>query len=205
MAMCLILVVGLAASASAAIVEIPITSADDERGGGNVDNIINDSGMTGTYPNLVHDTGTGYWEQQSQNTVLKFTFDDVYPVAEMWVWNRNTVDNYWDLRYPGEIQYSTNGTDWTVLSGWVNSLTGIAEFAQAPGTAGYAANTKVDFGGVAAKYVKFNAYGRSTVSMEAWDGGLRVSLSEVKFFTPEPASAVLLMLGLPLLARRRRG
>lgn len=46
-----------------------------------------------------------------------------------------------------KIEYSTEGTTWTALEG-------VPGLARAPGNAGHAADTKVSFGGVQAKYVK---------------------------------------------------
>ena len=49
------------------------------------------------------------------------------------------------------------------------------EFAKAPGTPGYTANTVVSFGGVSAKYVKL------TIN-STWGAAPAVGLSEVWFF-----------------------
>ena len=59
------------------------------------------------------------------------------------------------------IEVSTDGITWTALAG-------VPEFAQAPGTDGYAHNTTVDFGGVLAKYVRLTI--KST-----WGGRLSVA------------------------------
>jgi len=66
------------------------------------------------------------------------------------------------------IEYSTDGTSWTTL--------GTHEFARAPGTPGYAADTTVDLSGVVAKYVKITANSN-------WGGFMpQYGLSEVRFF-----------------------
>ncbi|MHC4597301.1 MAG: hypothetical protein ACYS19_20440, partial [Planctomycetota bacterium] len=83
------------------------------------------------------------------------------------------------------IEYSVNGTDYTTLGT-------THEFAQAPGTPGYAYNTTVDFGGVGAKYIRLTAnsnwggilakYIRLTANSN-WGGILnQYGLSEVRFF-----------------------
>ncbi len=46
-----------------------------------------------------------------------------------------------------KIEYSIDGTTWTVLDE-------ASEFAKAPGTPGYVANTTISVGGVSAKFVK---------------------------------------------------
>ena len=82
-----------------------------------------------------------------------------------------------------KIEYSTDGTTWTALAN-------VPQFAQAPGTPGYAANTTVNFGGVMAKYVKL------TINSN-WGGMSTVTgLSEVRFSyvpvqarSPQPATA----------------
>ena len=67
------------------------------------------------------------------------------------------------------IEYSTNGIDDTALGT-------THEFAQAPGTGGYAHNTTVDFGGVAANFVRLTAHSN-------WGDMLpQYGLSEVRFF-----------------------
>ncbi|MHC4302638.1 MAG: hypothetical protein ACYS7Y_35710, partial [Planctomycetota bacterium] len=66
------------------------------------------------------------------------------------------------------IEYSANGIAYTTLGT-------THEFARGPGTPGYAANTTVDFGGAATKYVKL------TVN-SGWESILtQYGLSEVRF------------------------
>jgi hypothetical protein len=80
------------------------------------------------------------------------------------------------------VEYSLDGTNYTALGT-------THEFARAPGKAGYAYNTLVDFGGATAKYV------RLTINSN-WGGILKqYGLSEVRFFSvpvaarePSPAS-----------------
>ncbi len=101
-------------------------------------------------------------------TWIQYAFDKVYKLYEMRVWNYNG-----DLEFlvglglkEVTVQYSVDGTGWTALGDYT--------FAQGPSAAGYAANTTVDLGGVAARYVRLainSGYG----SM----GGY--GLSEVRF------------------------
>jgi len=67
------------------------------------------------------------------------------------------------------VEYSTDGATWAELAD-------VSEFAQAPGTNGYAHNTTVDLSGIAAKYVRLTATSN-------WGGFLpKYGLSEVRFF-----------------------
>ena len=67
------------------------------------------------------------------------------------------------------IEYSVDGSTWTVLAG-------VPEFARAPAQPAYAPNTLVDFGGVLAKYVKL------TDQQHLGRRPRRAGLSEVRFF-----------------------
>jgi len=103
---------------------------------------------------------------------IQYEFDKVLKLHEMLVWNYN--DEYESVIGAGckdvTIEYSVNGTDFTPLGT-------THEFARAPGAAGYAANTTVDFEGAAAKYVKLTANTN-------WEGILdQFGLSEVRFFS----------------------
>jgi len=102
---------------------------------------------------------------------IQYKFDKSYKLHQMWVWNHNSVLE------PGigfgvknaTIEYSTDGSKWTTLG-----TTHV--FNQAPGAAGYAHNTTIDFAGVAAKYVKITANSN-------WGGKVaQYGLSEVRFF-----------------------
>ncbi|MHC4175061.1 MAG: discoidin domain-containing protein [Planctomycetota bacterium] len=102
---------------------------------------------------------------------IEYEFDKVYKLHQMLVWNSNqTVESLlgFGLR-DVTIEYSTNGTDYTTLGT-------TQEFARAPGAAGYAHNTTIDLGGVAAKYIKITANSN-------WGGIVnQYGLSEVRFF-----------------------
>ena len=112
---------------------------------------------------------------------IQYEFDKVVKLHEMWVWNHNgMMEPALGLGIKEvTIEYSVNGTDYTALGA-------THEFARAPGTADYTPNTTVDFGGVAAKYVKL------TVNSN-WGGLLpQYGLSEVRFmaipvFAREPS------------------
>jgi hypothetical protein len=103
----------------------------------------------------------------------------------MWVWNSNqTLEAVLGLGTKDvTVEYSTDAVTWTALAG-------VSQFARATGTADYIHNTVVDFGGVAAQYVKI------TIASN-WGGILpQYGLSEVRFSQipvrarlPQPASA----------------
>jgi len=149
------------------------------------ENTINGSGLD---ENDLHSTEqTDIWLSSMtgpQPTWIQYEFDKVYKLHQMLVWNHNTsLEPVLGFGFKDvTIEYSTNGTDWTVL-------TGVPQFARAPGAPRYANNTTVDLGGVPAKYVKLTANSN-------WGGIIpQYGLSEVRFFyvpvsarEPNPAS-----------------
>ncbi|MHC4517760.1 MAG: hypothetical protein ACYTAS_04160, partial [Planctomycetota bacterium] len=79
---------------------------------------------------------------------IEYEFERVYKLHEMLVWNYNVMFELvlgFGLK-DVTVEYSADGVEWTVL--------GDVEFAQATAMDGYEANTAVDFGGIAAKFVK---------------------------------------------------
>ncbi len=138
------------------------------------ENTVNGSGLDAS--GLLHGTDADdkMWLSGMigpQPTWIEFQLDSVYKLHQMWVWNSNTtLESVVGLGFKDvSIEYSVNGTDYTTLGT-------TAEFARAPGASDYAYNTTVDFGGVAAKYV------RLTVNSN-WGGLLaQYGLSEVRFF-----------------------
>jgi len=104
---------------------------------------------------------------------IEYEFDKVYSLHQMWVWNYNGEFplNWYGLNSV-TIEYSLTGTDgdWTPLEG-------VPDFNQAPGSADYAHNTTVNFGGKAAKYVRITA--NSNFSNGIFEN---YGLSEVRFF-----------------------
>ena len=107
----------------------------------------------------------------AQPSWIQFEFDTVYLLHEMWVWNSNsTLEQAVGFGFRDvTVEYSLDGTDYATLGT-------THEFAQAPGAAGYAHNTTVDFGGLQAKYVRLTANSN-------WKDLLpQFGLSEVRFF-----------------------
>jgi regulation of enolase protein 1 (concanavalin A-like superfamily) len=115
---------------------------------------------------------------------IQYQFDKTYRFHELKVWNSNYVIE----PYVGfgaktvTIEYSTDGTTWTLLAN-------VPEFARATGLPTYAANTTVGLGGIEAKYIKL------TITA-SWGVGGVCGLSEVRFSyvpvqarSPQPAHA----------------
>ena len=101
---------------------------------------------------------------------LLFTFNKVYEVNEMWIWNYNET-GYTNIGLNQvTIHYSATGLSWD----W-RQLGGSHTFNQAAGTADMAHNDTVDFGDVKARYVVLTA--TSNHGNADYYG-----LSEVRFF-----------------------
>jgi len=115
---------------------------------------------------------------------IQYQFDRVYKLQKMWVWNYNqSLEPFAGLGAKDvTIEYATDANDWQVLAG-------VPEFTRAPGTASYAHDTTIDFGGVAASKV------RLTINSN-WGGLIpQTGLSEVRFYyvpvqarEPQPAT-----------------
>jgi regulation of enolase protein 1 (concanavalin A-like superfamily) len=164
---------------------ITATASSSEKTTTGPANTINGSGLTGD----LHGTNaTTMWNTAITDpgpVWIQYQFDNVYKLSELWVWNYNGEFEpvlgfgFKDVR----IEYSTDGTAWTLLKE--------AQFAQATAVGGYAHNTTVDMGGVMAQYIKLTA--KSNWSMV---GLKQYGLSEVRFFYvpaqargPQPAAA----------------
>ncbi len=136
-------------------------------------NTINGSGLSDD----LHSTVTGaMWlsEISEPNTAwIRYEFDKVYKITEMWVWNYNaeSILSLYGLKEV-TVEHSLDGSNWT-------KLVDVTEFAAAPGANGYAHNTTVDFNDAPVKYVRIMA-----VSNQGGGGGFfnQYGLSEVKFF-----------------------
>ncbi len=131
---------------------------------------------------------------------IQYEFDQVYKLQEMLVWNYNVQFEIllgFGLK-DVTVEYSENGTDWTVL--------GDVQFAQATAGETYTANTTVTFDGVPARYVRLTV--NSGYGMTGQFG-----LSEVRFMyipvqarEPEPADgAADVAVGTDLVWRAGRG
>ena len=135
------------------------------------ENTVNGSGLDADDLHSV--LGTEMWLSDSEplGAWIQYEFDEVYKLHEMLVWNSNQMAEStvgFGVRAV-TVEYSTDGATWAELAD-------VSEFAQAPGTDGYAHNTTVDLSGIAAKYVRLTASSN-------WGGFLpKYGLSEVRFF-----------------------
>ncbi len=99
---------------------------------------------------------------------IQFEFNRIYQMYAMDIWNHNFI---FEMALglgvkDATIEYSTDGTEWTVLGDIV--------VAQASGMPNYEANTTVDLEGVAAKYVRM-------IINSNYGGSPQFGLSEVVF------------------------
>ncbi|MDI6450485.1 LamG-like jellyroll fold domain-containing protein [Anaerobaca lacustris] len=116
---------------------------------------------------------------------IQFEFDRVYKLHEMLIWNYNVQFELvlgFGLK-DVTVEYSIDDDNWAVL--------GDVEFAKATARADYVANTIVDFGGVAARFI------RLTVN-SGWGPMGQFGLSEVRFLyvpaqarEPQPADGAM--------------
>ncbi|MEN6335270.1 MAG: LamG domain-containing protein, partial [Phycisphaerales bacterium] len=114
---------------------------------------------------------------------IQFAFDGVRKLDKALVWNSNqALEAILGFGVKdATVEYSTDAATWTKL--------GDFEFVQATAAADYMANTTVDFGGAAVKFVKI------TINSN-WGGVLpQYGLSEVRFYyvpvvarEPQPAA-----------------
>jgi len=135
------------------------------------ENTVNGSGLNDADEHSA--TDTDMWLSQvggPQPAWIQFEFDRVYALREMLVWNSNqTLELFFGFGAKDvTVEYSADGREWIFLKN--------AEFARAPGSAGYRANTTVDFDGAAVRYVRLTIHSN-------WGGILpQYGLSEVRFF-----------------------
>ena len=150
-------------------IENVIATASSSNVGGGAENTVNDSGVDA---NDLHSTETtDMWLSSPDGdgpAWIEYEFERVSKLHEMWVWNHNSsLEQIYGFGFKDvSVEYSADGIDYKALGT-------THEFAQAPGTPGYAHDT-IDFEGAAAKYVRLTA--NST-----WGSPLG-GLSEVRFF-----------------------
>ena len=163
------------------IIATASVAADEGLG---IENTVDGSGLN---EDLQHSTASAdMWMAKtdgSEAISLQYEFDKAYKLNEMLVWNYN-VEFEPVLGFGLKdvtIEYSADGETWTSL--------GDIELAQAAADESYVANTTIDFGGAAVKYVKV------TVNSN-YNGNVltQYGLSEVRFMYvpanargPEPA------------------
>jgi regulation of enolase protein 1 (concanavalin A-like superfamily) len=161
-----------------------VATASSSAAGVTPANTVNGFGLNASDQHSM--TDTTMWVSDplgAQPTWIMYEFDRVYKMYEMWVWNYNVMfESVLGFGFKDvTIEYSTNGTDWTLLAE--------QEFARGAAMDTYTHNTTVDFGGVAAQYIRLTPKNN-------W-GGLaqQYGLAEVQFYytpahprDPEPKS-----------------
>jgi len=146
--------------------------------GAGPENLVNGSGLNTNDQHSVE--SSDMWAAtpgEGELLTIEFAFDRVYKLHQMLVWNYNVqfevllgfgVSNT-------TIEYSADGVDWMSL--------GAVDLAQAAAAETYTANTTIDFGGIAARYVRLTV--NSSFGVMGKSG-----LSEVRFLSiPVHASA----------------
>jgi len=153
------------------IENITPTASSVNRADEGPENTVNGSGLNDD--DLHSSENTAMWLSSGIDpnaTWIQYEFDRVHKLYQMWVWNYNTsVEPLigFGIR-EATIEYSVNGTNWAVLGT-------THEFAKGSGVAGYAPNTTIDLGGVAAKHIRITANSN-------WGGIMnQFGLSEVRF------------------------
>ncbi|MBN1360203.1 MAG: discoidin domain-containing protein [Sedimentisphaerales bacterium] len=155
---------------------VTATASSFEEGSG-PENTVNGSGLDAD--DLHSIDGETMWLSSMdgpQPAWIQYDLGRTYQLHEMLVWNYN--GEFEDIIGFGiqnaTIEYSTGGDAWTAL--------GDFEFAQGTGLEGYEHNAPIDFGDVAARYVKITAN-------SDWGGMGQPGLSEVRFlYIPTAAS-----------------
>jgi regulation of enolase protein 1 (concanavalin A-like superfamily) len=157
-------------------------TASSSAAGVNPQNTVNGSGLNASDQHSTELTQS-WMSSGAAPHWIQYQFDASYKLYEMWVWNANQmVEPIVGFGVKDVVvEYSVDGANWNVLEG-------VTEFARAPGSPTYAANTLVDFGGVVARFVKL------TINRN-WGGVTpQAGLSEVRFYyapvqarTPMPA------------------
>ncbi|MDI6450978.1 discoidin domain-containing protein [Anaerobaca lacustris] len=154
--------------------------------GAGPENTINGSGLDAADQHSITSTDMWLARPTGDETVwIQYEFDSVYKLHEMLVWNYNVQFELllgFGLK-DVTIEYSENGTDWSVL--------GDVQFNQGTARATYTANTTVDLQGVAARFVRLNV-------ISGWGMMPQYGLSEVRFLyipvqarEPQPADGAI--------------
>ncbi len=155
-------------------------AASDDRSG--PQNTVNGSGLNANDEHSIASGDMWVGLPAGEDPIwIQWEFDGVYKLHEMLVWNYNEQFELilgFGLK-DVTVEYSENGTDWTVL--------GDVQLNQATAKPTYTANTTIPLEGVAAKYV------RMTIN-SGWGMLQQYGLAEVRFMyipaqarEPQPA------------------
>jgi len=140
------------------------------------ENTVNGSGLDAAGQHSVDTADMWTADPNGDDPIyIQWEFDDVYPIAEMDVWNHNFI---FEMALgigikEATLETSTDGIEWSVF--------GDVVLAQATGQPTYTANTIVDLQDTPAKYVRLTANGKYGPSPQ-------YGLSEVRFlYSPKAA------------------
>ncbi|MBB6672199.1 S-layer homology domain-containing protein [Cohnella nanjingensis] len=161
------------------------TTAGSEASGSNAVHATNNAGMSGYYGvRDSHDqdaSGATMWlteDNPGTDNWIQVDLGAVYPLGNMLVWNYNQPGATNSGIKNAQLLYSADGSSWTVLGG-----TGATrQFAQAAGSASQTAETAVDFGGVAARYVKIVPNAAAGDGNWGAAGPTRFGLSQLRIY-----------------------
>ena len=166
---------------------IPVEAITATASSSNADNMGPENTINGVGLNELdqHSTeATEMWlsGMGDPSPTIQYAFDKPYKLHQMWVWNSNQlIEAFIGIGAKDvTIEYSLDGFDWVTLEG-------VPEFAQAPGSSAYTANTVVAFGGALAQQVRITVHA-------GWGMLPQYGLSEVRFlyvptFAREPQPA----------------
>ena len=164
-----------------AIASVVATSNGTSDPGAGPENTVNGSGLNANDEHSATSTEMWLATPGADPLWVQYEFDRIYKLHEMRVWNYNVQFELllgFGLK-DVTVEYSTDGAEWMLL--------GDVELSQATARADYRANTTVDFGDAAVKYV------RLTVN-SGWGPMGQYGLSEVRFLyvpvqprEPQPA------------------
>lgn len=163
---------------------ITVSASSANRADEGPENTINGSGLDGD--DLHSSENTAMWLSSIMDpniAWIQYEFDGIYKMYQMSVWNYNSsVEPVVGFGIKeATIEYSIDGTNWSVLGT-------THELAQGSGVAGYAANTVVDFAGVAAKYVRIAANSNwGSIVHQFGLSEVRFSYVPVRATEPSPA------------------
>jgi len=112
---------------------------------------------------------------------IQYELDKPYRLNKMLVWNYNG-ESYLAIQGAKEVvvEHSMDGTTWTQLAG-------VSEFPMASGAAGYVSDITVDFGDVAAKYVKITIKSNHAAGLYSQCGLSEVRLMAVPMAARNPS------------------
>ncbi|HRS12180.1 MAG TPA: discoidin domain-containing protein [Sedimentisphaerales bacterium] len=146
------------------------------------ENTVNGSGLNDAGQHSTEATDMWLVSPGEQTPVwIQFEFEKVFKLYELRVWNYNVMFEPvlgFGLK-DVTIEYSTDGAAWTVF--------GDVQFAKATAKADYAANTVIDLGGIAARFVRFIINSGHGVMGQYGLSEVRFTYVPVQARQPQPA------------------